>query len=156
MKLDPFTLRIALDKKGSAKGELYLDDGETFLHQEGQIVWRKFVAEKPERKDKILCVSSRDLAQEKPGEAVDGVALKSISSSNPFSKSLESVRVERLVIIGLTNKPKAVKVDGGKELEYVYDAGVAAAGKKEGEASVLVVKDPGVAVSKDWVILIEL
>lgn len=30
MKLDPFTLRIALDKKGSAQGELYLDDGETF------------------------------------------------------------------------------------------------------------------------------
>ena len=103
MKLDPFTLRIALDKKGSAQGELYLDDRETFSHQDGQIVWREFVAEKPDRKDKILHVSSRDLAQEKLGEAVDGVSLKSISSSNIFSKSTESVRVERLVIIGLTN-----------------------------------------------------
>ncbi|KIL58466.1 hypothetical protein M378DRAFT_181258 [Amanita muscaria Koide BX008] len=26
MKLDPFTLRVALDKKGNARGELYLDD----------------------------------------------------------------------------------------------------------------------------------
>ena len=155
MKLDPFTLRIALDEKGSAQGELYLDDRETFSHQDGQIVWREFVAEKPDRKDKILLVSSRDLAQEKLGEAVDGVSLKSISLSNIFSKSMESVRVERLVIIGLTNKPKAAKVEGGEELEYIYDAGVAAAGK-EGEASVLVVKDPGVAISKDRAISIEL
>src|SRR3954453_8534082 len=44
MRHDPFTLRIALDKNGKARGELYLDDGETFAHWDGEIVWREFTA----------------------------------------------------------------------------------------------------------------
>jgi alpha 1,3-glucosidase len=156
MKLDPFTLRVALDKKGSAHGELYLDDGETFSHQDGQIVWRKFVAEKPDKKAKALRISSHDLAKEKPSEAVDGVALKSFSPFNKFAQSIESVRVERIAILGLSSKPKSVKVEGGQELEFAYDAGVAAGGKKEGDASVLIIKDPGVAVSNDWAIVIDI
>jgi len=155
MKLDPFTLRIALDKTSTARGELYLDDGETFSHQEGQIVWRKFVAEKPDKKAKRLRISSHDLAKEKPSEAVGGVELKSISPSNKFAKSIESVRVEKAVIMGLSSKPKSVKVEGGQNLEFVYDAGVAAGGKKEGQASILTIKDPGVTISKDWAIVID-
>jgi len=58
--------------------------------------------------------------------------------------------------MGLSGKPKSVNVEGGQELEFVYDAGVAAGGKKEGGASILIIKDPGVAVSKDWVILVEI
>ncbi|KAF7979019.1 hypothetical protein HWV62_43993 [Athelia sp. TMB] len=151
MKADPFTLRIALDKKGSARGELYLDDGETFAHEQGQIVWREFVAEQPK---KSLRISSRDLAQAKPHEAVDGVALTSVNPSNPFAKSIENVRVEKIVVLGLGAKPKSVKVEGGAELEFVYTAGVPSSGKKEGTASVLVIKDPGVAISKDWAIVL--
>lgn len=156
MKLDPFTLRIALDKTSSAHGELYLDDGETFSHQQGQIVWREFVAEKPNKKAKTLRISSHDLAKAKPGDAVDGVALKSVSPSNAFAKSIESVRVEKVVVMGLSSKPKSVKVEDGEELEFAYDAGVAADSKKEGEASILTIKDPGVAISKDWAFVIDI
>lgn len=156
MKLDPFTLRVALDNRVSARGELYLDDGETFSHQDGQIVWREFVAEKPDKKAKTLRISSRDLAQEKLGEAIHGVALKSFSPSNNFAQSIESVRVEKIAVIGLSSKPKSVKVEGGQALEFVYDAGVAAGGKKEGVASVLIIKDPGVAISKDWAIVVDI
>lgn len=156
MKLDPFTLRVALDNKGSARGELYLDDGETFAHEKGQIVWREFVAQKPEKKAKTLRISSLDLAKTKPSQAVDGIALTNISPSNDFAKSIVSVRVEKLVVLGLNSKPKTVKVEGGKELEFEYTAGVPAAGKKEGTASILVVKDPGVSISKDWAIAVEI
>jgi hypothetical protein len=38
MKNDPFTLRVALDGQESARGELYLDDGD--------ILWREFLAHK--------------------------------------------------------------------------------------------------------------
>jgi alpha 1,3-glucosidase len=155
MKLDPFTLRVALDKTSSARGELYLDDGETFSHQDGQIVWREFVA-MPDKKAKTLRISNHNLAKEKPSEAVDGIPLKSISPSNNFAKSIESVRVEKVAVMGLSSKPKSVKVEGGQDLEFVYDAGVAAGGKKEGEASILTIKDPGVAVSKDWAIIIDM
>lgn len=156
MKLDPFTLRVALDNKGAARGELYLDDGVTYNHEKGQIVWREFIAEKPEKKAKTLRISSHDIAKQKPAEAVDGVALTSISPTNDFAKSIESVRVEKIVVLGLNSKPKTVAVEGGEALEFIYTAGVPAVGKKEGTASVLVVKDPGVAVSKDWEITIDI
>lgn len=156
MKLDPFTLRVALDNKGAARGELYLDDGVTYDHEKGQIVWREFIAEKPEKKAKTLRISSRDLAKLKPAEAVDGVALTSISPTNEFAKSIESVRVEKIVVLGLSSKPKSVAVDGSQALEFIYTAGVPAVGKKEGTASVLVVKDPGVAITKDWEVSIEI
>ncbi|KAJ7821563.1 hypothetical protein B0H14DRAFT_2831170 [Mycena olivaceomarginata] len=45
MKLDPFTLRVALSKAGSARGELHLDDGVTHSHEKGQFVWREFAAQ---------------------------------------------------------------------------------------------------------------
>ncbi|KAI0706628.1 hypothetical protein C8Q76DRAFT_819052 [Earliella scabrosa] len=50
MKYDPFTLRVALNNEGAARGELYLDDGETYAHQEGKFVWREFAAEKARSK----------------------------------------------------------------------------------------------------------
>lgn len=159
MKFDPFTLRVALDNKGAAHGELYLDDGETFAHQTGQIVWREFTAKQPDKTKKAsaggLRISSRDLAQEKPGEAVDGVALASVDPSNAFAKSIDSVRIEKLVVLGFSAKPKSVKVEGEQELEFVYTAGVPASGKKEGTASVLIIKNPGIAISKDWAIVVD-
>ena len=61
MKKDPFTLRVALDKAGNARGELYLDDGVTFSHQQGHIVWREF---KSEKQGKGFKISSHDLAKQ--------------------------------------------------------------------------------------------
>ena len=156
MKLDPFTLRVALDNKGAARGELYLDDGVTYAHEKGEIVWREFIAGKSEKKAKILRISSHDLAKRNPAEAVDGVALTNISPTNEFAKSIEKVRVEKIVVLGLNSKPKTVAVEGAQGLEFTYTAGVPAAGKKEGTPSVLVIKDPSVAISKDWEITVEI
>jgi alpha 1,3-glucosidase len=152
MKNDPFTLRVALDGKGTARGELYLDDGESFSYRNGHLLWREFIAQKPEKK--TIRVSSRDLAHQNPGEVVDGVALAQYNPTNVFVKSIEEVRVERVVAVGLSGKPKSVRVEGGGELEWHYVAGVSAGDRKEGVASVLTVKDPNVSVSKDWAIVI--
>jgi len=154
MKHDPFTLRVALNKRGSARGELYLDDGENFSYRTGQLTWREFTAEKPEKK--TLRISSRDLAGQHPAEAVDGVVLSGFDPSNPFARSIEEVRVERVTVVGLKGKPKSIKVEGGKELEWQYSAGVSSSDKKEGEASVLIIKDPGVGISRDWDIVIQM
>lgn len=32
MKKDPYTLTIAVNKLGNADGELYIDDGETYIY----------------------------------------------------------------------------------------------------------------------------
>lgn len=148
MKRDPFTLRVALDNKGSARGELYLDDGESYAHRDGNIVWREFVAE---RKSKVLRISSADLAARNPGEAVDGVSLTKFNPSNDFAGSIEDVRVERVIVVGLGNKPTSVKVDGtNAEVDWEYQTGVPSGGKKEGVAGVLTIKDPRVLIVKDW------
>ncbi|TFK26343.1 alpha glucosidase [Coprinopsis marcescibilis] len=150
MKHDPFTLRVALSNTHTASGDLYLDDGETWSHQSGQFVWRGFTASK---KGKVISISSSDLGKKRPGDAVDGVSLTSYDDRNEFAKSLEGVRVERIIVLGVEKKPKSVKV-GGKEVEWEYLEGVGAAGRVDGGAATLVVKDPKVEITRDWEIVI--
>ncbi|KAG6865118.1 hypothetical protein C0991_005018 [Blastosporella zonata] len=152
MHQDPFTLRVALSKAGTARGELYLDDGVTYDHQKGQFVWREFVAEK---KSRAIRLSSKDLGAARPGEAVDGVALQAFNPANEYAKSIADVRVEKVVVVGLTERPKSVKIEGGEELIWEFAPGVAASDKKEGPASILHIKDPKVLITKDWAIVIQ-
>ncbi|KAF8161398.1 alpha-glucosidase [Crassisporium funariophilum] len=155
MKRDPFTLRVALSKAGAARGELYLDDGESYDHLQGHFIWREFIAEKLAKKSKGLRLSSRDLGAAKPNEAVDGVALKSYNPANEFAKAIADVRVEKVVIVGLSAKPSSVKVEGGEELVWEYTPGVSSSEKKEGTASLLTIKDPRVRIANDWSIVIQ-
>ncbi|TBU52165.1 glycosyl hydrolases family 31-domain-containing protein [Dichomitus squalens] len=156
MKHDPFTLRVALGSDGSARGELYLDDGETYSHQQGQFVWREFAVEKPAKKSRCVWISSRDLAAQKPAEAVDRVALAAYDSGNDFAKSIADVRVEKYVHRSSFPPPSTMTLDGfaGRPTTTIT-AGVASADKKEGTASVLVIRDPKVAVTSDWAILVQ-
>ncbi|KAJ6590144.1 glycoside hydrolase family 31 protein [Mycena vulgaris] len=153
MKLDPFTLRVALGKAGGATGELYLDDGVSYAHQQGQFVWRAFGAEAGK---KTVRLTTRDLGAARVGEAVDGAALASYNARNAFAESIKEVRVEKIVVLGLSGKPVSVKVEGGETLVWEYTPGVAAGAKGEGAASVLTIKDPKVRVVEDWAIVIQL
>ena len=151
MKKDPFTLRIALSNNGSARGELYLDDGETYSHRDGKFVWREFVAEKPAKKSKGVRISNRDLAAQKPAEAVDQVALATYDSGNDFAKNVADVRVEKVVVLGHAAKALSVTA-GGNRHQWTFTPGVAASDKQEGPASVLVNEDPKLS---DWDILVQ-
>lgn len=66
MKKDPFTLRIALDKSSNARGELYIDDGVSYNHEQGQIVWREFKAAKPARESRSPATISPKPSPPKP------------------------------------------------------------------------------------------
>lgn len=160
MKQDPFTFRIALSKQGTASGQLYLDDGESYDHEKGQLVWRKFTADKTSSskvKKPLLKISSRDMASQNPDGVVNGVALKgAYTPNNSFAESIKDVRVERLVVAGLERRPRSVRVEGESgKLVWEWVDGVGAGERGEGPASVLIVKDPRVLVVKDWVIVIE-
>ena len=135
MKHDPFTLRVALDKAGSARGELYLDDGESYGHEAGELLWREFTATKA---GKATHIKSTDLAALKPAEAVDNAALAVYDSDNAFASAVRAVRVEKLVVLGLPKKPASVTL-GGTELDWEFVPGVASGASKEGEASQLIV-----------------
>ncbi|KAF8631083.1 hypothetical protein AX17_005169 [Amanita inopinata Kibby_2008] len=163
MKHDPFTLRVALDNAGNARGELYLDDGESYRHQQGDFVWREFIAEREKAKknknkkgasssSSSLRISSRDLgAARNVGEAVQGILVGRYNPKNGYAKSVGDVRVEKVVVVGLEKRPRSVKVEGsGVELAWEYVPG-AGEGKK-GEANQLVIRDPKVSIVKDWTI----
>lgn len=156
MHRDPFTLRIALDSSLAARGEIYLDDGVTYAYKEGHLTWRGLAIEKNSR-GTDLRLSNTDLAATTPHSATEGAALTEFRPENPFQTGIASVRVERVVVLGLPGKPKRVAVEGGRELEWEYASGVTAARKRgdgDGEASVLTIKDPALSVSSDWAIRI--
>ncbi|SJL06283.1 uncharacterized protein ARMOST_09619 [Armillaria ostoyae] len=137
MAHDPFTLRVALDKTGfSAKGDLYLDDGEGLTYLTGDYVWRVFVAEKNGKKGVKL--ASKNLSP----------------AGGEYAKSIKDVRVEKVAILGLANQPKEVKVVGRDEpLAWTYKT--VAAGDKGKAVGVLVIKDPAVLIIQDWEIVID-
>jgi mannosyl-oligosaccharide alpha-1,3-glucosidase len=151
MHHDPFTLRIALDRQGQARGNLYLDDGETYKHRDGELVWRAFAAE---RDGRLLKLTSQDLVSDRLSQTVDGVVLPRYDPTNPFAKDIQNVRVERIFVLGLSSPPKSVEMDGGEELRWDYSSGLGHAEGKEGEGGVLIIKDPKAAVIKDWSILV--
>jgi len=122
------------------------------LHREGNFVWRSFVAESTK---KVVTISSKDLASKNPDRAIDGVELVTYNRGNPFADALNGVRVERIVVLGLKNKPSKVTL-GNTDLEFTFEDGVAAVGKKEGVASRMTIKDPGAFITSDWVIVLEL
>jgi mannosyl-oligosaccharide alpha-1,3-glucosidase len=152
MKQDPFTLSIALDKNGTARGELYLDDGEGYAHRQGEIVWRQFAAQIT---GTVLSITNRDLVSQKLGEAVDGVVFESYDPENAFAKSIDQVRIERVIISGMPSPPFEVRVREGVGLvEWGFTTGVAYSDGKEGNAAVLVLKDPKIRITQDWEIVI--
>ena len=160
MDRDPFTLRVALDRSLSARGEIYLDDGVTYAYKEGHLTWRGLAVEKNSRGTELR-LSNVDLAATTPHAAVEGTALTEFRPENPFQTGIATVRVERVVVLGLPGKPKRVSVEEGRELEWDYAPGASApaAGKKGsaeggGVASVLTIKDPGLGVAADWAIRI--
>lgn len=155
MKFDPFTLHVALDKTDRARGELYLDDGETYEHQKGDFIWREFTAYHHDKKSKSLRLTSKDLASTAEKKAVHGGEFTVYDPANAFAQSMKRVRVEKVVILGLNQKPSIVKTNGGDVLQWVYEAGVAAGSGKEGVASILTIKNPGVLIADDWTIVID-
>uniref|UniRef100_G3VWT3 Glucosidase alpha, neutral C n=1 Tax=Sarcophilus harrisii TaxID=9305 RepID=G3VWT3_SARHA len=92
----PYELLVALDTKGSAKGELYLDDGHSFqyLHQK-QFLHRKF----------LFC---------------DGILSSSCADENGHYHS-ECV-VEKVLILGINKQPSSVTTSSsdGQEKQVVF------------------------------------
>ncbi|KAG0052953.1 hypothetical protein BGZ83_001879 [Gryganskiella cystojenkinii] len=127
MENDPFTLVIALDSKGEAKGKIYLDDGESFDYEKGDYILREF-------KVSNGVLSSRDLkAAEVQGK------------NSEFIKRTGALRVERLVILGSTTAIKSVTGTGGSTapVECVKPA-------FGGSGYVCTVKEPQVSIGEDF------
>ena len=123
MRFDPYTLVIVLGKVGMAKGELYVDDGDSFEYEQGAYIHRTF-----EFSNNVL--ESKNIATK--GKLTD-----------KFLKTMKDVAVERIILVGIpaswTGKST---LKGGVEIECHAAEGVTAAWAT--------VKKPGVKVAEDW------
>lgn len=146
---DPFTLLVTVGKDGSASGDLYIDDGDSYAYRQGHYIHRRFEL-KPISKRK-LTLSSSNLV---------GVAENAFSSTDvtihhedSWTKAMSAVRVEQVVILGLSKEPTSITV-GGTKVSWEWAAGTASTSRQEGEASQLVIKDPKVLVAHNWDLVI--
>ena len=134
MRYDPYTLVIVLNAAGTASGELYIDDGESFAYLQGAFIHRNFTFE-----NSVL--TSTPLSESERG-----------GKTASYLKSMDTVRVERLVVVNApddwASKTEALAVEqgakSGKKAEISFTKG------SKGKASYAVVRDPGVGIGKDW------
>jgi alpha 1,3-glucosidase len=143
---DPFTLIIALDKSGSASGQLYLDDGAGYGYEAGEYVWKQFHF--------ASSGMGGSLTSTHMSTSADWSSTEVQAESNAWAQAISHVKIERIVILGLKAKPKAIKAEGA-EPEWSWEDGLASNTKKEGMGSRLVIKNPGVGVVGTWGIVLQ-
>ncbi|WFD32589.1 glucan 1,3-alpha-glucosidase [Malassezia sp. CBS 17886] len=158
---DPFTLRVAVNSAAHgirATGMLYLDDGQTFAYRDaGAFIARHFVLTQ-QGASFTLAASALSLREAHAGDST--TALQRVD--NAFAQEIAHVRVERIVIVGLAQRPvRVVAHKRGAPVELPFDWTPAArraptpSDSSELVASELVIRDPAVAMAEDWSVVVE-
>ncbi|KAJ1680034.1 glucosidase II [Spiromyces aspiralis] len=132
MRGDPYTLHVYLDGEGSASGDLYVDDGESFDYERGGYVHRIF---------RFAGTVLESVPAPNPNSNPDSAVRKA------YEESARKLRVERIVVAGLRQAAQPVTkarvtVGGGQPLlvDVEYDANINAH----------VVRDPAVSIVDSW------
>ncbi|KAI9850961.1 MAG: hypothetical protein M1838_004746 [Thelocarpon superellum] len=146
MRWDPFTLVVALSKQGTAEGSLYLDDGESFEHEAGAFIHRRFSMDAPAQ-----TLSSTDLKD----------ASITSKQSTAYEASLKGVHVEKILLVGAPShwselrtvrvlvEDKTGKTESTAQLEYHPATGSGKATK----AAWAIVRAPNVPIASSWEIV---
>ncbi|PLW22299.1 hypothetical protein PCASD_15310 [Puccinia coronata f. sp. avenae] len=159
---DPITLVVALDNEGQATGTLYLDDGESFNHERGQFLYKRFSIKKESSGSFTLSSSDAVSQALKSTPSALRSSLAQYQPQNDWIKKISPVKIEKIIILGLPGRPTCVKAGGRSEgLHYQYAAGLASSVKSAKmtglgkRASVLEIQNAAVAVVDDWSLHVE-
>ena len=83
MRFDDYTLVVTVSKDGTAEGELYVDDGDSFDYEKGQYIHRKFG----------LTAGSLSSTN---AESPNGKSLR----PGTWLKAMHDVHVDKIVVVG--------------------------------------------------------
>ncbi|KAJ1911391.1 glucosidase II [Mycoemilia scoparia] len=132
MRNDPYTLHIYVDEDGSAKGDLYIDDGETFDFEKGGYIHSSF--EFSENK----LVSSQN--QDPKDVSIDAEV------RNKYRESVEHIRIERIIVVGYQKVAAKAFISDSQGADREVDV------EEDPITGSLVVRNPSVSVAHDWTI----
>lgn len=132
MRFDDYTLVVTVSKEGTAEGELYVDDGDSFDYEKGQYIHRKF------------SLTSETLSSS-DAEVRDGKSLR----PGTWMKAMSDVHIDKIVVVGAPaswNKKEVQITAGGKSwpVKVQYHA---ADGPR---AAFAVVGRVGAKIGEDW------
>lgn len=137
MTSDPYTLVVALDEHGEAKGDLFTDDGSSYAYQQGAYTHRRFH------------LKARKLTSHAELVTPGGVP------SVPGSVGSE-VLIERIVFLGLPSQkrgaaaPKVrVTVGGGPGVVVDLEVGPLSQ-RSPNSRHAAVLRAPGLRLGQDW------
>lgn len=120
MANDPYTLVVALNVGKSARGTLYIDDGSTFDYRSGKFIYIDFTFENNKIKGRVL--------------------------NAPIFETKSWL--ERVIVLGFENEPKAVKIvtpsDGEQTLDFFHNK----------NNHVLSIRKPGINIASEFEIQI--
>lgn len=137
MKWDDYTLVVAVGKnaKGTAEGDLYVDDGDSFDFERGQYFHRRFVYDGAAQSLASVDYEGRDAAAVEDGE---------------WMKKARSLGVREIVVVGApaswAGKKRVTVESEGKKSEARIEFTPAASGR----AAFAVVKGLAVSIGADW------
>lgn len=138
MKWDPYTLVVILDKAGNARGELYIDDGETFENEQGAFIHRQFTIANNVLRSADLAVSTG------PRTAA-------------YHKTMQGVTVERIIVVnapaewaGLTQVEVTAEGTGKKSSSTTTKVDLTYHAAENGKAAWAVVRNPAVPIGSTW------
>ena len=123
MKSDPYTLYVALDNAMQARGELYMDDEETFGYQT--------------RAENANATFTADFSSD------EGFLKNEVTVGSGWTEHVDNLvndrQIERIIIMGMKKSPKSISL-GQASLEFSYNAG----------SSLVVVRKPEVPAISEW------
>ena len=134
MRFDDYTLVVSASKSGSAEGELYADDGDSFDNEKGQYIYRKFTLAGNK-------LSSAD------AEGRDAKAIK----AGKWLTAMQEVYVDRIIVVGAPSSWNKKEVDiesDGRSWKVKVEYHAA----EKGRAAFAVVGRVGARIGQDWVI----
>lgn len=150
---DPITLVAATDDHGSAQGNLYLDDGETYNFQQGDFVHRSFSL--TTTSSKLVTLSNSDAIA-----SASSVELQQYSGSKRsyFNQIKDHLVTDTIVVLGLAKKPSCVKTSesaSGLAFDWQDGIGASAGRKRSGKtASRLTIQGANLRITQVWELLI--
>lgn len=132
MRFDDYTLVVTVAKSGGAEGELYTDDGDTFDHEKGQYIYRKFSLAGNTLSS--VDAENRDMKKLKAGT---------------WLKAIHEVFVDKIIMVGAPSawdrKEVQIESEGRKwTVKAEYHAA------EKGRAAFAVLGRVGARIGQDW------